>query len=253
MENKISNLKNILKSSSKRTSSKSILRNQAGFAMAIMTALLPVLLGAFLMTFSLIKIIQVDQKLKHICRLGGLKGQAQVAPNLKALLAINPLALKLQFELKQAKAQAAKGNAAAVAYLVKVEARVLAFKIKQQQLIRQSNLLLFTNHFATQFELKKEKQDIQNAFPLFEGNFRYQVGSAPKLAVLPDSSESPPTYRTTEDFKTQQALAHSWQYDFSVSRKWQPFLTGNFHFQKSCAVTLKNEATQWIPQIIKVR
>jgi hypothetical protein len=248
MENRISNLINFLP-----PSSTTLLRNQAGFAMAIMTALLPVLLGAFLMTFSLIKIIQVDQKLKHICRFGGVKGQAQVAPNLKALLALNPLALKLQFELKQAKAQAAKGNAAAVAYLVQVEARVLAFKIKQQQLIRQSNILLYTNHLTTQFELKKEKYDIQNAFPLFEGSYRVQLGSSPNLAVVPDSSESPPTYSTKEDFKTQQALAHNWQYDFSVSKKWQPFLTGNFYFQKSCTVTLKNEATQWVPQIIKVK
>lgn len=226
-----------------------ILKNKNGFAMALMTAMLPLLLGAVLVSFTIISFIQVDLKLNYICRTEGLKGQESVAPLLTTLLALNPRAVQLKLELIQAKAHATSGNPAALAHLAQVEAKVLSLIARQQQLIRQSNILLVKAGTSAQIKLWQEKNQIARGVPLLSGSLEVLGSKSPSLAVRPDSVANPPTYSPVENFSAEQALEQKWQYRLSIVKPLQTFLTGDYVFTKSCAVTLKEEDTRWLPQI----
>ncbi len=230
-----------------------LLKNNKGFAMALMTSLLPILVGAVLVTFAIVSFIQTDLKIHHICRAGGVKGQESVAPLLKTLLSLNPMALKLKLELFQARAQATSGNPAAIARLAEVEIRVLKFITRQQQLIRQSDLMLLKTHLNTQAKLWREQSLVQKFVPLFTGDLQVLQSKAPTLAVRPDSADSPPTYSPAENFATRQALEHKWQYRLTIVKPLQAFLSGSYFFEKSCAVTLKEENSKWLPQLKRDR
>ncbi|MDG0815458.1 hypothetical protein [Bdellovibrio svalbardensis] len=230
-----------------------ILKNEKGFALALMMALLPILIGLILVTFAIVSFVQIDLKLHQICRSESLKGQEAVAPLLKSLLALNPLALKLKLELIQAKAQAVSGNPAALARLAQVEAKVLKLITQQQQLIKQSNLLLLKAHTSNQIKLWNEKDQTLRTIPLFKSELQVLSSKVPTLAVRPDSIDRPPTYSPAENFSNRQALEQRWQYRLSITKPLQPFLTGNYVFEKSCAVTLKEENSKWFPQMKRDR
>lgn len=227
------------------------LKNERGFALALIMALLPALIGAVLVSFAIVSFVQMDLKMKHICRTEGLQGQERVAPLLGALLALNPTATALRLELIQARLQAISRNPAAIAYLKTVEMKVRSFEIKQQQLIQQSNLLLRTANFTTYSKLWREKQYITGFLPLFQSNLQVFNSPAPRLAVRPDSPDSPPTYSPTKNFSNDQALAHRWQYQLSIIKPLKPFLNGSFKFEKNCVVTLRKEGLEWVSQIKK--
>lgn len=229
------------------------IKNNRGFAVALIMALLPLLVGAVLVTFAVVSFIQTDLKLRHVCRSEGIKGQEDVAPILKTLLALNPMALRLRLELVQARAHAASGHPVALARLAKVEMKISSLVTRQQQLLRQSNLLLLRSHASAQGKLWKEKNTVDNAVALFKGDLQVLHSTPPTLAVRPDAPLHPPTYSPAENFANKQALEQKWQYRLSIIKPLRAFLTGNYLFEKSCAVTLKEENSKWVPQMIRDR
>lgn len=230
-----------------------VLKNNKGFALALMMALLPVMLGTLMVTWVIASFIQTDLKMNYLCRNEGLSGQQQVAPLLKTLLAMNKRATQLQIEFTAAKAAFyAAPTPQTKAKLEEVRFKVILFKAKQQELIRAANVLLQHSHISGQAKLWREQNAIKNVLPLLSGEFQVLPTNAPTLAVRPTLPD-PPTYSPVEDFAHQQALEQRWQYRLTVKRPLQAFLSGDFRFEKSCAVTLKEGDLAWQPQIIKAR
>ncbi|MNL05549.1 hypothetical protein D3C87_1261550 [compost metagenome] len=235
--------------------------NQKGFALAITMALLPFLLGLFLLLFAILGVNQFNLSTQQACREGGLRGQQHVAPLLQQLLSLNPRALKLKLAELQAQAKLAAalstGNLPAAAAArteiasIQLQRKVLDFK--QKSLIQQSNLFLLSAHQRTASSLRVARTQGLPTFNYLKIESRQHLTSAPKLAVRPESSDIAPTYRTLENFDSEQALAHSWQYQLRVRSPFQNFLMADLKWTPSCAVTLKQDGFSWIPKIKKVK
>ena len=230
-----------------------LLKRSDGFALAIMTALLPLLIGMTLLVFAVASFVQTDLEMKSICRSRGIAGQKQVAPLLERLLHLNPKAQQLHEEKLQAQAAAESGSTTAIAWLAEVEAQQEILEVEQQQLIQQSNLYLQANSTLGHKELSEKQAHIQNGLPLFSGSLTVATLAAPELAVRPDYPDIAPSYSPLPDFEDKQRLEQKWQYSFSIIKPLQRFLSGRFEFMKTCAVSLHQENFKWIPKMKKDR
>ncbi len=81
------------------------LKNEEGFALSLMMALLPVLLAGFIFAYASFGFVRVDLAMKYQCRTDGQSGQRKTAPLLEKLLSLNPNAIKLRAEWGRAKTQ----------------------------------------------------------------------------------------------------------------------------------------------------
>lgn len=235
--------------------------NNKGFALAITMALLSILVGMVLLLFAALGIMQFNQQTQYACRSGGLQGQKLVAPLLKSLLALNPLALKLKAEEAAAQtrlyAAMATGNATAVAAaearLLRIQTQRSELDQKQKTLIRESNRLLSINHKLTQGKIRQALQDGLSTISYLKVDSQLNRTTTPELAVRPDYTDIAPTYSPADKFEERQALAHSWQYRLRVRNSFQDFLDGDIKWSPNCSVTLKQEGLSWIPKIRKVK
>lgn len=233
------------------------LKNEKGFALALIMALLPVFVAGLVVMFSTVNVTQIDLAAKHVCRKEGLSAQKRVAPLLTTLLSLNPLARSLKIQLLAAEAAralaVAQQNWVAAAKLSRkineIKQKRKELDIRQKQIIQQSNLILGLNHSTTSLRIRQNlhaKSNMLMSLQLLSLN-----GQAPKLAVRPDDSDVAPAYSPKDDFAQEQALAHEWQYRLSVRRPFSYFVSNEFDFKKSCAVTLVKENSQWEPTVNK--
>jgi len=235
--------------------------NQKGFALAMMMALLPVMVGLFLLMSAVLGVNQFNLRTQQACREGGLRGQEQVAPLLKKLLGLNPQAVKLKTAEAQAQARLKAAIAAqnppvitaARAHLLIIQLQRRTLDLRQKQLIQQSNLALLQAHRKTHQALGGALNEGLPTFNYLKIVSHRNFSSPPKLAVRPESSDVAPTYRTSVNFESDQALAHSWQYQLQVRSSFQNFLMADLKWNPACAVTLKEENLSWVPKIKKVK
>jgi hypothetical protein len=113
----------------------------------------------------------------------------------------------------------------------------------QQNLITQSNIVLRLTHAQTQRQLHSVFKE--NRLLLSAQNNFVLGGEPPTLAVIPDSSDRAPVYRTRDDFLKAQALAFNWQYKMSLTKPRFAVEGQSFDFQAACSVSLKKENEQW--------
>jgi hypothetical protein len=237
------------------------LKNKKGFAMILILALLPVLVGGMLAVLFVINFIQLNAHHQYLCRSNHLKTQGQVIPLLESLLKLNPLSRKLRIELLAAEAHLAAVTAsapllipAAEARLLKVQMQRAALDQQQKQLINMSNRWLYIGHAQTQMQLRSEIQkDLRLLKPFIQSSFTMDNSSAPKLAVHPDFPDTAPTYSPDENIADTQALAHRWHYNLEIAGFLQSFLQGKQQYNKECAVTVAQQGSKWVAQIHKVK
>ncbi len=237
------------------------LSNNKGYALAMILALLPAVVGLFFLAFTVVGLTQFDQATKYACRESGLKAQDKVAVLLRTLLGLNTLATTLKAEAIAANIALIIATASlepepirrAYNFKKKVDDQRRALDKRQKQIVSASNNLLRLAHISghTQITLASRK-GLPN-IPFLKLTFRQQLGKAPRLSVKPDSSELAPTYSPLPDLESRQALAHKWQYLVSVRNPFQMFLDGKIEFQRSCEVTLKKEGSSWIAKIRRDR
>ncbi|NUN04407.1 MAG: hypothetical protein HUU57_01480 [Bdellovibrio sp.] len=233
------------------------LKSEKGFALAMIMALLPVFVVGLIILFSVVNVTQTDLSVKHVCRKEGLTAQKRVAPLLTSLLNLNPLARSLRLQLLAAQAARALAIAQQNWLLVDKQTKKInelmqkrkELDIRQKQIIQQSNLILAFHHSATRTRLRQTLQSRSDV--LMSLQMRAFNGKAPKLAVRPDDSDIAPPYSPQEDFEHKQSLAHEWQYRLSVRRPFSLFVSNEFDFKKSCAVTLVKENSKWQPTVSK--
>ena len=233
--------------------------DQRGFALAIMVPLLPVLLALGLGSYAVITFLQIEQRFSYICRSGNLIGQEKAAKQIDALLKLNQKATQLIIKERNAKAELvaaemsmnpfAIGKAAAKHLKIQGEQEVL--NLRQKAIIQQGNMALIFAQQKTSRELGLMTTELTNYRSLFDTSAKIFPGSAPPLAVSPEGTDIAPTYRTDADIETQQKLAHRWQYRLRVSPHLQSFITGNFFFEKSCAVSVTQKGSSWVPKILR--
>lgn len=233
-----------------------MIQNQKGFALVMTMALLPLMIAGFFLVWGAIGFFQQDLAIKHACRQEGITGQNKTGPLLQKLLATNPEAKKLKIQLEEVDREIAfarTSNQAALAGLMikrsVIQLKRVALDLKQKRLIQESNRELSRAHHRGRAEIRGRLQDTSSFFIAIQ--LKNLKGKPPRLAVRPDYSDIAPTYSPVPDFSHQQALAHEWHYTASVGAPFSNFLPGKFEFKKACAVTLQEDLSKWLPQIIK--
>lgn len=234
------------------------LHNNKGYALALMAALLPVLMGLLFLGAAVMITLKVNQQYLYTCRTEGVRGQRLVGPHLKVLLSLNPVSVALRTKKylamgKMAAALAAQNYVALAKATTEYNAALENLRkldIQQKQLIQQSNLLLRTAHQKTQIKLRQDGS-ANKTLGILESTFSVDFREPPKLAVHPDDTDIAPTYSLEKDFENKQALVQKWQYTLRVVRPLRRLLSGIFHFEKSCAITLKEENKSWQPKVKK--
>lgn len=236
------------------------LKNNQGFVMTLMMALLPALLGILFTVFIGIAFVQFEMRQNYICRAQQLQVQNQVAPLLEGLMNLNPTAKELQMEQQEAEEELASATAslnpaaiaAATAHLVLVEDERAALALQQRQLIEDSNLLLEEGSLKTQRALSDNGWEFLNSLkPILQNELQVLPQIPPVLAVRPEDLDIAPSYELLPDFEDEQALVQEWHYRLSVGRQLSPFLKGQSQFVKSCSVTLRQKGAHWVAQILK--
>lgn len=226
--------------------------NNKGFAIALILALLPTLIGVVLVTFAIVSFVQVDTRIKYACRNTLIDGQARVGVHLEKLLAMNKEAEALRAKLIAARARvvASAGSPSAIAALEAIEIKIQVFIAKQQQLITQSNLQMVKSQSQARSQILNEGRKSLSTIPLFTYELSSSMVMPKTLAVRPVGFE-PPTYSPVEGFAEAQTLEQIWQYRLKVVPTLSPFLSGDYHFQEHCGVSLQEQELRWVPLIKK--
>lgn len=235
--------------------------NQRGFALAIMVPLLPVLLALGLASYAVITFLQIEQRFSYTCRSGNLIGQEKAGKQIDALLKLNPKASLLITREFAAKAELAVATASenipgvmrAERKLNSIHEEQEVLHLRQKAIIQQGHMALMMAQQKTSRDLGLMTTELTNYRSLFETTARISPSSAPPLAVSPEGSDIAPTYRTDADIETKQKLAHRWQYQLRVNSHLQSFISGNFRFEKSCAVSVTQKGSSWVPKILRDR
>jgi hypothetical protein len=230
--------------------------DKKGFAMAMMIPLLPVILAAGFASYAVMSFLQIEQRFLYTCRSGGMGGQEKAGKQIEALLKLNTKARKLIQQEQQAleKIAATTGTPAQAAAIIEhtaIQAQQGILKLRQQQIIMQGNLSLQMAQQSTARKLGLLTSDITNYKSLFETGARIETRAAPRLAVSPEGADIAPTYRTDPDIEQSQAMVHQWQYQLRVQKYLQSFISGNFRFKQSCAVTVTEKGSSWTPKILR--
>lgn len=236
-----------------------LILNRQGFALALILALLPVLVGGFFAASLSIGLIQSDLKLKHICRSEGLLSQEKVGHHLEKLFALNPRAAHLKLQLHSARiafaAAVAAQNPLSAARLAQqisqIREKQTRLDFRQKQLINESNRELLLSSQRIRKRLQADGSKILEGFPGLRVSFQTGVAKPPHLAVSPDSLDIAPIYRPQESFEQMQTLAHNWHYQIELLRPFSSFFRGRMRFEKSCSVTLSQKGFKWVPKIAK--
>lgn len=232
------------------------MKNNSGFALAVVMALLPLALAALFAGYALVSFIQTDLALKHGCRLHGNQGQEKVAPLLKDLLKLNTRSKSLKAKYVTAEKHLAialvssnyPAIAAARVELARLRVLRLVLEAEQRVLIGRAQAQMTEKYYAGKKQIYKNKPS--NNF-LTRVIVRQSPGAPPLFAVRPDSTDLAPTYSLKPLFAEAQALAHEWQFEIELNKPFRNFIPGHFSFKKSCAVTLEQKGNKWIPQITK--
>jgi hypothetical protein len=229
------------------------LRNEKGFALALILSVLPILIGAGLVALFTMNYMQMNAHHLYICRTESLKTQNQVGKNLETLLKLNPLSRELRIEkiaadVAVAAAIAAYGYGlpAARAYEQSVKVRRVALDIEQRALIIRSNALLLKTYFQTRSELNAQiSKDLGMLRPFITSTFSMRFSAPTYLAVRPDKTDLAPVYETQPQFEKRMTLVHRWQYRLSVADFLGKFLKGEQEFNRDCSVTLSEKDNKW--------
>ncbi|WP_413558682.1 hypothetical protein [Bdellovibrio sp. HCB209] len=230
--------------------------NNRGFALAIMIPLLPVLLGMAFAGYGVLSLIQIEQRFLFTCRSDGILGQEKAGKQIDALLKLNAKAtqLKIQKTAAKLKVLATMGtpaNFAAVKRLQSIQSQQQTLDTKQKQIISEGNRHLQEAQITTSRNIRKMAGDLKLYNSLFKAQYQTQGGATPRLAVIPDSTDIAPTYRTAPDIEERQSLVQKWQYRLSVQDHLHSFTAGSFKFEKSCSVSVTERNHSWVPKILR--
>ncbi len=225
-----------------------MITNNRGYALASSLAILPILLSAFIVAYFFMEQLHLELSLKQSCRRDGITAQRRVQPLLTQLLGLNSKAglLRTQHQLaKQAVLRCL--NLPCLPAALKVEQRIHFARQKldllQKNLITQSNIILRSSHMNTRrrlFEVFHQNTSLLSAKSQFTAS-----GNDPALAVVPESTDIAPVYRTKRDFLSAQAFALNWQYRRIFASPRFALNKQDIDFESSCSVSLKRESEKW--------
>lgn len=205
--------------------------NQSGF-LTILLLILPILASLCISMGLLIFSWREQTATKHQCRIVALKSLQILADGMNDVLALNPLARKLQIKEKRAlrMIQLAKGNpkalAVAVAYYQKVRLEQGLFRNKQLRIVSSSTTKanLYLQVHANKAALLRKKRIT--------------------FLLKPDYSVSKfsPTYKALGNIERLQKISLSW-------RKLPTSHFKHLELSGTCHATLK-EVDKWLPIVV---
>jgi len=238
------------------------MKSQEGFATIMLLSLTPVLVAMGLALLFCFSFLKSDMAVLNVCRAGQLEVQNKVGKNLEKLLSLNPRALELRSQHKQAEAQLdaaeASGNpyaiAAAEANLVRVQMLREALDVRQRALIENSNMRFAFGTSKISRDLTQEWKHHNSAMTEWlQSDFQLLPERIPHLAVKPDIPDVAPKYDLLPQFEEAQSWVHSWQIVIHGVGWTGNFLTFSGRFERSCSTSLYSEDEYWIAKLKKAK
>lgn len=237
--------------------------NQKGYVTTALLILMPLLLAILAVAAASYLIFKDDGKSRHLCRLELLRAQAEVATDLKTLLALNPNAkvLRLRRKIAEAKVAATVGspaNAAALAELRLVISAQSALAAKQRALIAHAKIVSRSSPLKTAGRIRFELQQTQRSRTEANRYSSIDVGTASAaFDVVATPIDSPtPDYQPSPSFRDRQEMKVTWTFDVSsFLPDWiRPLVhSANLSGQAECSATLEKENNRWVPRITRVK
>ena len=228
--------------------------NQKGFVHIVFLAALPFLLGSFLLLYFWVGTLQLESKIRFLCRQEQIAAQERSRGYLEQLFKKNDLArkLKIRHDVTEAALAAAiaSQNWEAVEPLREKLALINfqreALDLTQKVLIQAANLDLKMSGLKLYQMVSHESQSQKTLLAIFlDIQIRALNPRIPLLAVVPAYPDIAPEYRTQDRFSERQALEQSWQYRVRVISPLNQFLKGEANFKKESRITLAGEDEKW--------
>lgn len=227
--------------------------NNKGFSQILLITVLPLIIGAFGITYSIAGIIQLNTRIQSLCRKDQIQAQNEIRKLLTKLFQKNPRASYLRAELLKAQAALIVARTTANPPLIAtLEGRIqylnyqrLTLDLYQKSLITAANLLIAQKTTQIYLNTTRELRSIQLLQPLFHTAAFAQPSLGHKLPVVPKYPDIAPTYVSLPNFSERQALVQKWQYSLKTRDWLAPFVTTEASFQKTCSTSLEEDGDSW--------
>jgi hypothetical protein len=226
-------------------------RGQTGFASIAFLAVLPALLAGLLFFLYSQYFLKNWMQSLYTCRTELLETQSRASRELQSLMALNPEAIRLRFELHMAEVELAAAIAtengpaiaAAQAKINRIKQQQVRLDRQQRRIISSAERIMARGLRDVESSLHRQDRWNQQHMPSFFSFKIQSVRSTPKkLAVKPDQPDTAPVYELEHDFTQAQALNVSWTSEFQTkSRESFQWIKNRHKKKQSCTASLKEE------------
>jgi hypothetical protein len=242
-----------------------IIRNQNGFVLALMVALLPLFVSLCMGLFFLKAWLSPQEQVLHLCRSGLLHTFEKTGAELQNLFQMNRQVLTLRSSRQKIEAELetamVSGNPGLIAL---AEAQLSSVILEQQLLMAQQKEKLWTLHQEMQIGKRQTESGIEAAFlkthNAYEKHFAYAGFLLPTSEValaihaLPSPDTGPPIYEPDPDFSEKQRAHVHWKSSMRSSEKGRElWFSGSYQKQGGCAVSLQIQGQKIIPVISEAK
>lgn len=168
---------------------------------------------------------------------------------MKALIDLNPEALRLRFEEQSARTGLALSLArldpisasAHRAWLARIHVRKMALHQRQQIHLQLANQMISQAQLQAFSRLSQRADSFQRRTPK-----PYRPMSA---ALRPDAPGLAPLWHPVPDFERAQILKQEWSQNYELKGPGSRFMSANGRREDSCAVTLRPKGGFWRARI----
>lgn len=217
-----------------------------------LTFLIPLLLTFTAAAILMSGFLNIDQKYKHQCRQELIEVQESNAKMMRALFAMNPiaLALKIAYETERLRllAAAAAGQKTMVLYHIY---RIYQISQRRKHLDRAQQAILKAAHALNRGAVWKIRFALQRSAMTHPTGRVFSMSMIPLesnshgLAVRPKTQDVAPEYEPESSFEEKQSLSLSWKVKFRSGETLRTSLPFRFEWKRYCGVTLRKEGSHW--------
>lgn len=228
------------------------MKNEKGFIHLLTLTLLPFVLGALLLLFSVAGVTQLNTRVQSRCRISQIRTQEKVRDLMEKLFAKNPDARRLRTEIiatEEALAAApllGLGTGYLTARLARLKSQQRILGIYQKTLLQAAAALLRTSALSTyqtaQQDLAEEGSSLRLLFQFDYTAFRPSFHGLP---VRPEYPDVAPPYEPAPAFSRNEALVQKWKYKVRMKAPLDRFIRGSANFEKLCSTTLEQDDDSW--------
>ncbi len=229
-----------------------ITRSSRGFGLILILSLMPLIISLSLVVLIMGAGLNIDQRLKKICRDQLITAQQKSGASMTRLLFLNPVAKNLRIKKRMTEIAYAPAVASGNKVLaLRLRAELAEIQLQRQQVDLQQKMILRQQTLTNWLALQQAKSHLRSALDhliqpgLFDRRILFPKLKHVSLAVTPDLPDIAPIYELKTPFEEEQTLSLFW--NWSVQSRSESLRRYPLSFQRECSVTLTKRKNQWSP------